>query len=163
MRVLGVDPGATTGLALLEWSDGELLDTCELAQCNYRATVTLVMAMLSDPYIGPDVVAVEAFVVRHRAASSTSQGRKGGKLARALLAEIGAETLKRGLRYRERPAAMVKAWATDQRLYAAGLHRQTAGMPHARDAARHALFAGVRELGHQTDPMLTNQPLTKER
>jgi hypothetical protein len=38
-------------------------------------------------------------------------------------------------------AAAVKPWVTDRRLEAAGLLALTSRMHHARDAARHALFA----------------------
>jgi hypothetical protein len=41
----------------------------------------------------------------------------------------------------------VKPWATDTRLAAAGLMEPTTGMRHARDAARHALFAAVKTYG----------------
>jgi hypothetical protein len=51
-----------------------------------------------------------------------------------------------------RAAALVKPWATDRRLTAAGLLDPTAGMGHARDAARHALYAAV-HLQLTTDPL----------
>jgi hypothetical protein len=41
----------------------------------------------------------------------------------------------------------VKPWAVDKRLHAAGLLDMTAGMRHARDAARHALFCAVKDYG----------------
>ena len=46
-----------------------------------------------------------------------------------------------------RTAGEVKPWATDKRLHTAGLLDLTAGMRHARDAARHALYSAVRDYG----------------
>ena len=53
-----------------------------------------------------------------------------------------------------RPAGLVLPWATNHRLAAAGLMAPTVGMPHARDAARHALYAAVRD-GGMPDPLST--------
>jgi hypothetical protein len=49
--------------------------------------------------------------------------------------------------YHARSASTVKPWATDARLERAGLLDLTAGMRHARDAARHALFCAVKNCG----------------
>jgi hypothetical protein len=59
---------------------------------------------------------------------------------------------RRGARWFQRPAAHVKPWATDERLEAAGLLEATKGMRHARDAARHALFAACKD-GGIPDPL----------
>jgi hypothetical protein len=51
-----------------------------------------------------------------------------------------------------RAAALVKPWATDKRLHAAGLLDATKGMQHARDASRQALYAAV-HMGVTPDPL----------
>jgi hypothetical protein len=51
-----------------------------------------------------------------------------------------------------RTAALVKPWATDKRLVAAGLLDITRGLPHARDGARHALFSAHHDSG-APDPL----------
>jgi len=48
----------------------------------------------------------------------------------------------------------VKPWAIPARLVKAGLIKPTEGMRHARDAARHALYAAVHE-------RITADPLSK--
>jgi hypothetical protein len=53
-----------------------------------------------------------------------------------------------------RNASLVKTWATDKRLAAAGLLDATKGMQHARDASRHALYAAV-HTGMARDPLST--------
>ena len=64
---------------------------------------------------------------------------EAGRITRELIAE-----LTRHAPMHVRPAVTVKRWATDKRLEAAGLIGPTRGLPHARDAARHALYTAVK-------------------
>lgn len=148
--VVGVDPGATTGLCLLEFSPqpGAHLLSIEWDQVHGSAdTIGWLTAR------GPiDFLAVEDFVVGRRAGRSMTAS--GGKAARDVIAEVL-------LRYRElpfspppvvtlRPAGLVKPWATDARLRWSGLYLPRAR--HARDAARHAMFDVVKR-GLAPDPL----------
>jgi hypothetical protein len=81
--------------------------------------------------------------VAHRPARPCARLRRPGALREA--ADCDTEFV-------ERPAAAVKPRATDTRLDRAGLLAPTRGMPHARSAARHALYAAV-PAGLLADPL----------
>lgn len=134
--IIGIDPGGTTGLAVF------VDDSWHLAQVTPEL-VTCALVGFADRWGLPELIAVEAFVVGPRAARSSTP--EGGRIARELIAAVGFWGLDQGVRVVLRKAADVKPWATDKRLAAAGVP-DIRGMPHARDAARHALYAGVRDL-----------------
>jgi hypothetical protein len=90
-------------------------------------------------------VAVERFVVGRRAARSSTPG--AGAITRGMVGVIEAWATDYRCKVNARAAADVKPWAVDKRLHAAGLLDLTAGMRHARDAARHALFCAVKDFG----------------
>ncbi len=136
-RVIGVDPGPTPGIVVLSVEDEQLSDV-GVMQCSAELLYTLVATF--NPY-KEAIVAVERFVVRGRANAAQSLTRDQV----ANLERIHPLTFVRN-------ASQVKAWATDARLEAAGLLDACKGMRHARDAARHALFAAVKDAG-LTDPM----------
>ena len=108
-----------------------------------------VAAVLDRQRDGIVCAAIEKFVPGPRSGRLRhSEGKATADLAAALAGLIE----RRGRRVVQRAAAEVKPWATDARLDAAGLLDVTKGMPHARDACRHALFAGVRD-GRMPDPL----------
>jgi hypothetical protein len=146
--VLGIDPGGTTGLAAVEHTP----------EHGYR-----LLAHLGVPYLpievvahleswagefGTDVwwIAAERFVVSRRAGRSSTAA--AGERARATLGALEAAFPGR---VKLRNAAAAKGWATDARLKAAGLW-PAQGRPHTTDAARHALYFHVVNLGNP-DPL----------
>lgn len=142
--VIGVDPGRTTGIAVY---DG--LGDAELLQTTPGVVHEVVDALLSC--IGPHrprLVAIERFVVGTRASRSASA--KAGETTRELIGMVRATAIRHNAAVVERSASEVKPWATDKRLEAAGL--LVRGMPHACDAARHALYAAVKD-GGLPDPL----------
>lgn len=114
--------------------------------------------------------AVEKFVVGPRAGRSATP--QASEVARKVIGQLWtlAHDLNAGIV--ERTASQVKLWATDARLRRAdgamapigpdnsgqgtrpwgSVFDATKGLPHARDAARHALFAG-RHDAHWPDPL----------
>lgn len=154
--VVGVDPGATTGICALAFppvvthQPGEpwhardvIVLECTSADSSARITE------ITDAHPGYEIIlAVEKFVVSGRAGRSATAA--AGHATRELIAYLGYvyDTV------HVRPAVTVKLWATDKRLQAAGLYAPTRGRPHARDAARHALFTAVRS-GVTRDPLST--------
>lgn len=140
--ILGADPGLTTGLAVLDLERR----TWELAQLSPVLVMPLIGALI-ERY---DVVGVacERFVVGPRAARSATP--RGGQVARELEAQIDDLDRVHPIKVMRRSASQVKPWATAERLKAAGI--ATRGMPHALDAARHALYAAVRDFGFP-DPL----------
>lgn len=156
--VVGVDPGQTTGVfSFVVAGDDERVLPINLAATQIHSAVgagaaEVVSARLqrADWSEYPPVLAIEKFVVGHRSARSASSG--AGELTRDLIGQlerVGAQH--RTLTY-VRAAAAVKPWATDERLDAAGLLEACAGMRHAKDAARHALYAAV-NAGLMPDPL----------
>ena len=155
---LGIDPGPTTGIALVRWerfpASEDKPARYEVAgyrvlQCDQGSAAFTVAAVLDRQRDGTVHAAIEKFVTGPRAARLRhSEGKATADLAAALASLIE----RRGRRVVQRAAAEVKPWATDTRLSAAGLLDVTKGMPHARDACRHALFAGVRD-GRMPDPL----------
>lgn len=156
VRVIGIDPGPTPGLVRLSWRTDDWsgfapsLAQVDVVQCSHLIAGRLVSALAAE---GVDLVAVEQFVVGHRAGRSSTS--TAGYTTRSLVAELVGMAEVEGWRNVQRPAGTVKPWATTSRLKAAGLLDLTEGMRHARDAARHALFAGVRDLD-MPDPLSVN-------
>lgn len=131
VRIIGVDPGKTTGLAILDLAGGawftEMADAAGVPH-NLRVMIR-----------AGDLVAAEKFVVSRRAGRSSSA--KAGEQARDILGALREICRENGAQFVTYPAVVVKRWAADKRLKAAGLHAPTKGIGHARDAARHALHA----------------------
>lgn len=166
---IGVDPGPIPGIVALRWSDGLLL-AAEVVQCTPGLAPSIVTWLLADPVMGashPDlraVVQVERFVVGR----SSGRSGKAGATTRDLVGAIQREVGFHAASVSGFPAAVVlenaqrvKTWASDLRLMeviaakAAGnehLYALTAGMRHARDGARHAVFASVMH-GGVPDPL----------
>lgn len=128
-RVIGIDPGPTPGIVVLHTEDHRLVDV-DVLQCSAN-TLWSVLAVVHG--VSADVLAVERFVSRGRA--SAEQRLTGDQVAQLQQLHHGAVL---------RSASEVKPWATDTRLDAAGLLEATKGMRHAKDAARHALYAAVK-------------------
>jgi hypothetical protein len=145
MYVIGVDPGPIPGVVRLHLEYGHgptrLLEAEAL-----QVTPRLILPVLDMLALGgPATVAVERFVVGRRAGRSSTPA--AGAITRTMIGEITAWSGNRGARLHTRAATEVKPWAVDKRLHAAGLLDMTAGMRHARDAARHALFCAVKDYG----------------
>lgn len=145
--VIGIDPGPTPGIVVLDFYAGAITG-CDVVQCTAGALYDVLHGLNAG---SAWLVAVERFVVRGRATADQS-------LTRDQVANLDMHYEGRVV---QRSASEVKPWATDRRLQAAVLSKdtslflRTAGMRHARDAARHALFAAVKD-GGLPDP-LSNQ------
>ena len=142
LRIVGVDPGGTTGVAVVTWDR-----VTYKYRLGFTSASTLGPADVADSVNGlaPDAVAVEQFVVGRRSARSKSA--RAGEQARNI---VGALVAAFPALYRH-TAHDVKLWATDERLKAAGLYRAGSG-PHIRDATRHALFT-LRKHYRAPDPL----------
>lgn len=144
--VIGVDPGPTPGIVALHGTTTQTHGVAaSVIQCDHDSAALVIRALLStvdthDPSGKQPIVAVERFVAGYRA--SRSRTASAGATTRDLVGAL-YEAVRGVARFEQRPAAAVKPWATDARLAAAGLLDPTRGMPHARDAARHALYAAV--------------------
>jgi hypothetical protein len=149
VAILGVDPGGTTGIALLD-TEGGVKQNLALAQVNRHASLTLIWALADrcrDQ--GAEIaVAVERFVSGPRSGKLATP--KGATTARLVIGEITAWAEASEVPVYLRSAGEVKPWASDARLDKVVKDRR--GMPHAVDALRHALFCAVRDYG-MPDPL----------
>jgi hypothetical protein len=146
--VVAVDPGPIPGVVMLCGADRSVF------QCDPDSVLWLVQKMLTVNLLhSRRILAVERFVVGMRAARSATP--KAGAVTRDMigaLTELGRSLP--GVTVALRCAGEVMPWASDKRLKAAGLLEVTKGMPHARSAARHALFASVADC-NLPDPLST--------
>lgn len=176
LSIIGIDPGGTTGVALLHLApgaDGTPRYCCPRAfQVGSRragkgeqpediverlqAEFGLLFASVGRTPTRHLLFAVEKFVVGPRSGRSSTP--QASEVARKVIGQLWtlAHDLDAGIV--ERTASQVKLWATDARLRRAGgamgdhgvgpslsAFEATAKLPHARDAARHALFAAVND------------------
>jgi len=143
-RYIGVDPGPTPGIVALDLEERRVRKVCVI-QCSASALDLVLWALLCDAS-GPCVLQVERFVTRGRANAAQSLTRdQVGEVLNQARRHMDATVV-------QRSASQVKPWATDERLKEAGLLEACKGMRHARDAARHALFAAVHD-GALPDPL----------
>lgn len=160
MIIIGVDPGSTTGLAVLALVDGryQCLHVEQIPAGNFpdRYASAIAELLRTGNMLDGLLVATEAFMIRGRAARSRTP--KGGEHARRINGWIHGTFPDRMVT--SRSASQVKKWATDRRLAAAGILEQTKGMGHARDAQRHALFAARMDL-QWPDPLSVTYPKDK--
>jgi len=150
--VVGVDPGPVPGVALISQ-----FCTVDVLQVSPDTLLPIVRALVDTAAMTDRqthaVLAVEKFVVGRRATRSATP--KAGELVRN---QVGAlEALAGELRIPVflRSASDVKPWASDARLESVGAY--VSGMPHGRDAARHALFCSVHDAGFP-DPLSSRSP-----
>lgn len=148
-HILGIDPGPTPGLVRFtfdRFADGTMkLASYDVVQCSAGVLWSLLPAMAEDAHR----IAVERFVSRGR---ESAEQRETRAQAEAIL-QLHPLAVARS-------AGQVKPWATDVRLERlggrhGGVLKALAGMRHARDAARHALFCAVHDAG-------LPDPLSKE-
>lgn len=148
---IGVDPGPIPGVAVIvAWENGAA--GTDALQCSHGLLLTVVRGLIThrQPDL-PMTLAVEKFVVGR----SSMRSAAAGAITRDLVGQL--QTLADDeVRYVERSASQVKPWATDDRLAWAGLLEPTKGMRHSRDAARHALYAAVKD-GGLPDPLLSRK------
>lgn len=144
--VVGIDPGPMPGLVALDYYPDGSIHEARVVQCTANAAEEALRGLLisraSQAY---PVVQIEKFVVGRRAtrSSTASAGAETRRMVE-LLAHVAEEF---DAQVHIRSASEVKPWATDARLEAGGLADLVKGMRHAKDAARHALFAASKNAG----------------
>jgi hypothetical protein len=142
IRVIGVDPGLTTGIGVLDWDTDHPLELgAHVAQCDSGMAMALVASLIEEApgHVG---VAVERYV--------SGLAREGGAAVatRSLVEHLAVLAEERADVGWLRPAHQVKAWATEPRMQAAGLVAVAKGMAnHGLDGLRHALYAACHDAG----------------
>lgn len=148
--VMGVDPGPIPGIVAAHYIDGLRAADPTVIQCNHQIAPFIVEELLGEAARVPRLLALETFRVSGRSARCSTP--KAGELTRNLLGALIELARRLDIRVVERTASDVKPFATDDRLRKAGLYVPTEGMRHARDGARHHLFAAIRD-GIIPDPL----------
>jgi hypothetical protein len=159
LRVFGVDPGPTPGIAMLHYVDGRLAHA-NLVQATWPVSVEIFCSLMDNGRAKwpMTLVGCERFVTRGRTDRS-------GRLTLDLVGMLQQLCDEQEVAFLQRTASQVKTWATDNRLKAVAQPRPatgktlldlTTGMRHARDAARHALFTAVHD-GLIPDPLSKKQ------
>lgn len=142
IRIIGVDPGPTTGIGVLDWDTEHPLELgAHVAQCDSGMAMALVASLIEEApgHVG---VAVERYV--------SGLNREGGASAvtRSLVEALARLAEERADVGWLRPAHQVKTWATEARMQAAGLVAVAKGMAnHGLDGLRHALYAACHDAG----------------
>lgn len=150
---IGMDPGPKPGLVRLTYSDATLV-AVEVVQCTANCALNILQMWVTgvptnaELYFGVERY-VDRKVGRSGAAGQRTRDLVGSALTLVQVSLSQAGAPKGG--NSQNNAARVKKWADNGRLEAAGLWDPTAGMQHARDAARHALFVAVED-GNCPDP-----------
>lgn len=151
--VIGIDPGFTTGVAGL-WCVAKELRVSWVNQCASSQDVIDEIHTIWSHCLKFGVptqlrLAIERFVLSPRAARVSYT--KPVQLTQTVIESVIGEFQRSGSIHL-RAAVAVKPWATDSRLHALGLLDASIGLPHARDAVRHALYEAV-HAGLLPDPL----------
>lgn len=145
---IGIDPGPTTGICVLNLDTARPGDAAEIYQCNARAASWL-LCRICDRITGNTARAGMEPFIRSRGPGTAM---RPGQVTADQVAELNEYLTAYGVPCSAQRAGLVKPWATDKRLDAAGLLALTPGSTHARDAARHALYCAVWNCGYP-DPL----------
>lgn len=138
---MGVDPGPSTGIALLN-IDFDLGYNWEVFQC-YGTSATWLLDKIYQDY-KPRAVAVEEFIPSNRAGTTG----KDAQLTRAIADYAVSDSPSYVV---ARRAVDVKKWASDKRMKLSGFPTGEK-FKDARDAGRHALYCAVWD-GKERDPL----------
>lgn len=133
MLIVGVDPGGTTGLALVRTTDGgDEIDIVETQHIVGMGSIQWIDNLLRDRV--PIQVAAEAFTIAERTLRGT---RSGVMEALYTIGAIRYLCYKHGVAFTLQTPAQAKNAYTDSTLRALKIWRAN---PHERDALRHALL-----------------------
>lgn len=148
MRIMGIDPGGTTGIAIIdvEWDDSRFEpdpattlvhnEQIEARWGHETASVGQAIDTLIDDF-RPDLLAVENFIITQRTVRFTRQPDAlwiiGGVY---FIADL------RGIPVHLQPASLAKTTWPDTRITSSGWGKVVKGK-HARDGLKHALTACV--------------------
>lgn len=146
---MGIDPGPSTGLALLFVHDDGYWEWMVFQVDGWNGAFWLIQELYA--HFCPNLVAVEKFIPMNKGGTSGKDAELTRRIAEHSYQLV--PTIKRipAAVSRLRKAADVKPWATDKRLEKAGFP-WGAKFKDARDAGRHVLYAAVLD-GKERDPL----------
>lgn len=129
MHVLGIDPGGTTGVAVLSVHEGRLVEQAHLRRAGVYENLERLVGMA-------DVVAIERFVISQRTLTKSRQMD-----AMYVVGAVEYVCSQRGVGFYLQLVSDAKAAFSDQMLRSLGLYSTNR---HERDAIRHALLLARR-------------------
>ena len=154
--ILGVDPGPSTGIAVLRLDARRPEDLADAFQCSIGAAPWLLARICEHMIAGaPAAGQVEGFAPGHGAGAVL----RAGRVTRDQVQAMQETAARYGIPMCSRYKAAIKSWATDERLAAAGLLGLTAGGVHSRDAMRHALFCACHDHNYP-DPLIRRKGIS---
>lgn len=142
-RILGIDTGQTTGVALIErlaTPSGPVAGSTHIGfACHYAGELSAGSAVniIDDLRRQADIIALERWTQPNRKLAHP----KAGEFTRELIGHIRASS---DIPVVLTNAGGAKAWANNERLRLAGLWHPSG---HVRDSMRHALFVGHKYKG----------------
>jgi hypothetical protein len=155
LSVVAADPGATTGICFLDYrvQSGVIAlvpCTVTLLQADGTSADAVLEAMLARWYSSANETIVGRYGAVEKFVAGRGAGSKGpdAEVTRQLVMELTERLQLHGYPVKIRSAADIKPWATDKRLERAGIVGSSAIHGKARDAydaARHCLFAAVKD------------------
>jgi hypothetical protein len=156
---INIDPGETTGIALLDFDQDKRLVGRTFLQADHKSAPFVLEALLAKYYGRDKTYVTHRFAGLEPFITGSSAGTKGkpAELTRQLAFAFAEQLQLWGYSVARRPAAAVKPWATDRRLVAVGFPASPNGgvkgdLGHAADGARHALYAAVHD-AYMPDPL----------
>lgn len=156
IRVVGVDAGPTPGMVSQVYTEGRPTGVPTVVQCSWSIALHVFDWLIDGDALMETYVGVERFRIGNKSRRAGSAGQltldQVGRLQEAVQRVNAVRPPNAQVYLALRPAVDVKAWGTDKRLAAAGLLAPTKGMTHARDGARHMLYAAVHD-GLAIDPL----------
>lgn len=156
VSVVGIDPGKTTGICLMEYVDGQPYPIPEcnitLFQVYHSNALRVLEAYLAHFYADERIVKRFAGVEKFETGASAGTRGKSADLTRQFEIKFVEMLQLFGYYTKIRKAGDVKPWATDKRLERAGLPKPTTDTRHQSDGGRHCLFAAVND-AHMKDPL----------
>jgi hypothetical protein len=146
---LGGDPGGVTGLFLGAWRQGQAKPPvlARAWQCDAGSAPELLEWILEAHGHLIMAAGIEAYDARRKARGMTSRAMY------ELVTVLTGIMTRAGITVTARTPAMVKPWASEKRLVAAGIAPVLGKMTDdARDAGRHCLYTAVQDCGLR-DPL----------
>ena len=130
MRLIGLDPGGTTGWAIMDIS--ETTARWRMGQIGPQEHHAELYAFLEREHVQKTVLISESFEYRREQRTNVEL------ISREYIGVAKLFAQERGTTYVQQTAAQGKAFWTDEKLKKTDLY--VVGQQHARDATRHVLY-----------------------
>ena len=132
VRVLALDPGQTTGVAVVE--DGQLIEWLQLSTKDIPTGITALEKLYDETQ--PHYIVSEAYKIYGWKKDTHAWSELHTS---QLIGVIKTLSQQKDIPHEERMAQEAKVFCTDAKLEEWGMYKP--GMKHARDAIRHGCFS----------------------